>query len=136
MTKQVLFIQGAGAGAHEADARLAASLRRELGPGYEVRYPSMPNEDDPDPAAWTERIVAELAAMGDGAIVVGHSAGGSNLLMTLVQKSLPHRIAGVFLISAPYFGDGGWRVEGFEFPGGHRRSAPAGIARLPLPWAR
>jgi hypothetical protein len=37
MKKQVLFVQGAGQGAHEEDAKLAASLGKELGPGYEVR---------------------------------------------------------------------------------------------------
>ena len=47
-TQQILFIQGGGAGAHdEWDDKLVDSLRRELGDGYEVRYPRMPDEDDP-----------------------------------------------------------------------------------------
>ena len=44
-TRQILFIQGGGAGAHdEWDDKLVESLRRELGGGYEVRYPRMPGE--------------------------------------------------------------------------------------------
>ena len=43
--RQLLFIQGGGAGAHdEWDNKLVESLRRELGPDYEIRYPRMPNE--------------------------------------------------------------------------------------------
>jgi hypothetical protein len=39
-TQQILFIQGGGAGAHdEWDDKLVESLRRELGTGYEIRYP-------------------------------------------------------------------------------------------------
>ena len=38
--RQILFIQGGGAGAHdEWDDKLVKSLRRELGSGYEVRCP-------------------------------------------------------------------------------------------------
>jgi predicted alpha/beta hydrolase family esterase len=116
MTKQVLFIQGAGEGAYAADELLADSLRRELGSGYEVRYPRMPNEDEPDDNAWSEVIARDLSQMGVGAILVGHSAGAVTLVMFLAQRSIPHRIAALFLIGAPYFGDSGWRVEGFEMP--------------------
>ena len=53
MTRQVLFVQGGGEGVHDQwDDKLVASLRRELGPGYEVRYPRMPGEDDPHYAPW------------------------------------------------------------------------------------
>jgi hypothetical protein len=46
--RQILFIQGGGAGAHdEWDDKLVESLRRELGAGHEVRYPRMPGEGDP-----------------------------------------------------------------------------------------
>jgi hypothetical protein len=37
-TREILFIQGGGAGAHdEGDDKLFDSLGRELGDGYEVR---------------------------------------------------------------------------------------------------
>jgi hypothetical protein len=52
MSTQVLFIQGGGAGVHDDwDNKLVASLERELGNGYEIRYPRMPAEADPSYAA-------------------------------------------------------------------------------------
>jgi hypothetical protein len=45
-TRQVLFIQGGGAGAHDDwDGELVQSLRWELGNGYEVRYPRWPGSE-------------------------------------------------------------------------------------------
>ena len=112
----MLFIQGAGEGAYAEDAALAASLRRELGPEYVVRYPQMPNEADPDDASWADRIETELAEMGEDAIVVGHSAGAVTLCLFLAKRRVAQRIRGVFLIGAPFFGEGGWQVEGFVMP--------------------
>jgi uncharacterized protein len=116
MAKQVLLVQGAGEGAHEEDAKLAESVRKELGPDYEVRYPAMPNEGDPDDDAWGDVIAAELADMGEDAVLVGHSAGAAALCMFLATRDLELRVAGIFLISAPFFGEGGWQVEGFTMP--------------------
>jgi hypothetical protein len=44
--KQVLFIQGAGAGAFKEDEKLAESLQKSLGSDYRVHYPAMPDEDN------------------------------------------------------------------------------------------
>jgi len=117
MARQVLFIQGAGEGAHAADAALAASLATALGPAYAVRYPPMPAEEDPDDAAWGARIAAELEGMGDSVILVGHSAGAVTLLMFLARSGFGmEKVAGIFLAGAPFFGKGGWHVDGFELP--------------------
>ena len=49
MPIQVLFIQGAGEAVHDQwDDKLADSLRRELGDRYDVLYPRMPDEADPN----------------------------------------------------------------------------------------
>lgn len=48
----VLFIQGGGKGAYHEDAPLADSLKRALGPEYDVRYPQMPDEADPNVESW------------------------------------------------------------------------------------
>ncbi len=109
MTKQVLFIQGGGAAVHdEWDDKLVASLRRELGPSYDVRYPSMPNEADPSYAVWKAAIVDEMAGLAAGAILVGHSVGGTILINVLVEAPPKQTLAGVFLIAAPFVGAGGW----------------------------
>ena len=107
--KQVLFIQGAGAGTHDAwDDKLVDSLRRELGAGYDVRYPRMPNEADPSYAAWKVALAEEMAGLADGAIVVGHSIGATILVNALAESPPKRKLAGIFLIAAPFVGPGGW----------------------------
>jgi predicted alpha/beta hydrolase family esterase len=112
MTKPVLFIQGGGAGVHdEWDNKLVDSLSRELGPGYEVRYPRMPNEADPSYTTWKAAIAEEIAGLDDGAILIGHSVGGTILINALAEKPPNRKLAGVFLIAAPFVGTGGWPGE-------------------------
>ncbi len=103
MKKQVLFIQGGGEGAYEEDRALAASLQEALGAEYQVRYPKMPNEDDPEYEAWKPRLSKEFAALEGNVILVGHSAGASVLLQYLAEENVATPIAGIFLIGTPYW---------------------------------
>ena len=108
-TRPVLFIQGAGAGVHDDwDSKLFDSLRRELGDGYEVRYPRMPDEEDPNYARWSAAIRRELAALDDGAVLAGHSVGGTILINTLAERPLQRQFSLIVLIAAPFVGPGGW----------------------------
>jgi uncharacterized protein len=117
MPRPVLFVQGGGEGAYEEDAKLAASLRSELGPDFEVRYPKMPDEDEPDYSAWSALIDQELAAMGEGAMAVGHSIGASVLIRRLAEGGPVQTLAGVFLIAAPFWHDHKvWRWKEVELP--------------------
>lgn len=110
--RQVLFVQGGGAGAHdEWDDRLVASLRRELGAAYEVRYPQMPDEGSPTWASWGVAIRAHLADLADGAVVVGHSVGGTLLARALADLPASPGVLGVVLVAAPFVGRGGWPGE-------------------------
>src|SRR5689334_11457063 len=114
-TKQVLFIQGGGAGTHdEWDNKLVDSLMRDLGPGYDVRYPRMPNEADPSYALWKAALAEEIAGLDDGAILIGHSLGGMILINALAAAAPERKLAGVFLIAAPFVGAGGWSSEEIE----------------------
>ena len=63
MVKQVLFIQGAGAGAYDADKKLANSLQRTLGSDYDMRYPRMPDEDNAPYEEWKQQVETEMATM-------------------------------------------------------------------------
>jgi predicted alpha/beta hydrolase family esterase len=125
-TKQVLFIQGGGAvGAHDDwDSKLVASLGRALGPGFEIRFPLMPDEADPSYARWAAAIGRETAGLGDGAILIGHSIGGTILINMLAETPPRRQPAGVFLVAAPFIGAGGW-------PGGDIRPMAGLGARLP-----
>jgi len=130
-TGQVLFIQGGGAGTHDDwDDKLVDSLRRELGDGYEVRYPRMPAEDDPSDAAWGTAIVQALATLDDGAVVVGHSVGGTLLVHALAEDTPEVRLAAIVLVAAPFVGAGGWPADEFELTGDLGARLPAGVPVL------
>jgi pimeloyl-ACP methyl ester carboxylesterase len=83
----VLFIQGGGEGAYEADAVLAKSLQRALGDEYDVRYPQMPDESNPDMQTWKTKISRELEALNGRVMLVGHSMGGATTATTRLYRS-------------------------------------------------
>jgi uncharacterized protein len=112
--QQILFIPGGGKGAHKADGLLVAYLRTALEAAYDVRYPRMPNENDPDYEQWKGRIKEELDGMQGAVILVGHSVGASFLLKYISEEEIKKTITGLFLIATPYWGGDGWRYEGYE----------------------
>jgi hypothetical protein len=114
VTHQILFIQGGGAGAYKADQQLVVSLRRALGTAYELLYPKMPHECEPDYRIWKTQIGKKLGRLKNGAILVGHSLGASFLLKYLSDEKVEKGIAGIFLIATPYWGGDGWRYQGYE----------------------
>ena len=115
--RNVLFIQGGGPGVHAGwDVYLVESLRRELGAGYSVRYPCMPEEGDPQVSAWRPAIERELAAVEPGAVVVGHSVGGTILLHVLTEAASIPTLSAIVLLAAPYVGPGGWSSDEITSP--------------------
>jgi predicted alpha/beta hydrolase family esterase len=115
MARQVLFIQGAGEGVHDHwDSKLVASLERELGESYAVRYPRMPGEDDPSYAVWKDALLGEFDSLEDGAILVGHSVGGTVMMHVLAEQPPKLRFGGLFVIAAPFIGEGGWPSDDID----------------------
>jgi hypothetical protein len=114
MKQQILFIQGGGEGAYKVDQELVLFLGSALGGAYELRYPEMPRENDPDYRQWKARIRKELATLEDNAILIGHSLGGSFLLKYISEEKIGKTITGIFLIAAPYWGSDGWQYEGYK----------------------
>lgn len=109
MKRRIIFVQGGGQDAHdEWDSKLVESLRQALGPSYNMLYPNMPNEADPSYERWAEALRVEFAKQGDGAILVGHSIGATILINALADEARTFRPGGVFLVAAPFVGDGGW----------------------------
>ncbi|HEX6533515.1 MAG TPA: alpha/beta fold hydrolase [Gemmatimonadaceae bacterium] len=128
MKRQVLFVQGGGERVHdEWDGKLVASLRAELGPNYEIRYPRMPNEDDPSYATWTAILENELAVLDDGAILVGHSLGGTILINALAEHPPERQLGAIFLIAAPFVGEGGWQSPDWQPQRGLGEKLPRGV---------
>jgi len=115
MMRQVLFVQGAGKDVHDHwDNRLVDSLRSELGPNYDIHYPVMPNETDPNYAAWKQALEREFAALEPGAVVVGHSVGGTILINVLADQAPPSSLGAISLIAAPFIGEDGWQTGDIE----------------------
>ena len=86
MKKQVLFLQGGGGREdYEADAKLVASLQKELGEGYEVHYPVLPDEEAPD-FGRISQIAKEITSIKGEVILVAHSLGASMLLKYLSES--------------------------------------------------
>jgi predicted alpha/beta hydrolase family esterase len=113
--RQVLLVQGGGEGVHDHwDNKIFESLERELGPHYEVRYPRMPHEADPKVASWKAALERQFARLDDGAILVGHSIGGTILIRALADDPPELAVGGVFLVAAPFVGPGGWPSEDIE----------------------
>jgi pimeloyl-ACP methyl ester carboxylesterase len=127
-TRQILFIQGGGAGVHdEWDDKLVESLRRELGSEYDVRYPRMPDEGDPSYARWSTAIRREMAALDEGAVVAGHSVGATILVNALAEQPPEKGPGAIVLIAAPFVGEGGWPTDEFEPPSDLGASLPPGV---------
>ncbi len=127
-TQQILFIQGGGAGAHdEWDDKLVESLRRELGAGYEVRYPRMPDEGDPSYTRWIAAIRREMADLDDGAVVAGHSVGAAILVNALAEQPPKRGLGAIVLIAAPFVGEGGWPSDGFKLTSDLGARLPPGV---------
>jgi pimeloyl-ACP methyl ester carboxylesterase len=127
--RQILFIQGGGGtDVHDTwDDKLVDSLKRALGEGYEVRYPRMPDEDDPSYANWKPAIVREVDALEDGAVVVGHSIGGAMLVNALAEQPPKSGPAAIVLVSAPFVGEGGWPGDEFTTPPDLGVKLPQGV---------
>jgi predicted alpha/beta hydrolase family esterase len=115
-TTSVLFIQGGGEGAYDEDAALVDSLRRALGPEYDVRYPRMPDEAEPDMEPWKRKISSELSRMHGEVVLVGHSLGGSVVLNYLAEEKIKQSIAGLFVLAAPSWDEDRWNFDDLKLP--------------------
>jgi len=121
----VLFFHGAGDGAYEADAPLAASLTDHLGDGFRVRMPRLPEEDGPGDELWMGAIREAIEHARSPAVAVGHSAGGYLLVKCLATQPVTTRIAGICVIAAPFpGGTPEWTFDGFDLPADLGRRLP------------
>jgi len=110
---QILFIQGGGKGAYEEDKKLVSSLQDALEEQHDIHFPKMPKENDPSYELFEGKIDKELKTIKDKVVLIGHSLGACYLLKYLTEAKIDKHIAGMFLISTPFWGKGGWQYEGF-----------------------
>ncbi|SIN76804.1 alpha/beta fold hydrolase [Chitinophaga niabensis] len=110
MKKQVLFIHGGGDDGYGEDAKLAASLQKELGEDYEIIFPEMPSIDDSPDFGWLKKIGKEIGQLKEDAIWMGHSLGASMLLKYLSENKVSKNTAGIFLLAPPFWsGEEKWK---------------------------
>lgn len=129
MPRQILFIQGGGESVHEHwDNKLVESLERKLGPDYQVCYPAMPGEGDPQYSRWKSALEREFAKLDQAAILVGHSIGGTVLINVLADEMRPRSPAGIFLVSAPFVGTGGRPSKDIQAMSDVGARLPTGVA--------
>lgn len=104
MKKDVLFIQGGGGEEdYAADARLASSLQEHLGETHLVHYPHLPDDESEPDFGRIRQIGKEISSIKGEIILAGHSLGASMLLKYLSENPVQKKIAGIFLISTPFW---------------------------------
>ncbi|MFC0505265.1 alpha/beta fold hydrolase [Micromonospora costi] len=69
----------------------------------------------------------EMAALDDGAVVAGHSVGGTILINTLAERSPERKLTAIVLIAAPFVGAGGWAGDEFTLPHDLGARLPHGV---------
>jgi serine hydrolase len=112
MSSGVLVMHSAGPqGPGEGSEPFTSRLREELGPGFEVLFPVMPDPESPHYGPWSERLGEILAEIDEPIVVVGHSLGGSVMLKHLSESDGPEPIAGLVLVAAPFWGEEEWEAE-------------------------
>ncbi len=84
----------------------------------------MPAPDEPAFDPWRERLEPELRTLENGALLVGHSLGGSVLLKVLAEGGGFPRIGGLFLVAAPFWGARGWTLDEFVLREGFADQLP------------
>lgn len=128
MTVDVVVIHGAGADAHAEDAPMAASLERHLGDGFHIRYPPLPDGDNPTLESWGPVIARTIDEARDPVVLVAHSFGGYLALKQLALAPPSRRLASAHLIAVPFpSGDDEWTWDGFELPEGFADVMPDAV---------
>ncbi len=133
MPRQLLFIHSSGSQDHDqGSSALLRHLREGLGSSYEITAPGMPDPDSPRYRPWEEHLAGLLARFDEPLVLAGHSLGGSVLLKFLSEHEVSHRIDGLFVISAPYWGEEpGWNIDEYKPEEGYGAKL-AGISPLVL----
>src|SRR5262245_41584597 len=77
-------------------------LKSELGRGFEVLQPRMPNPMNAKYAEWKLWFEKVIPFLHGEVILVGHSMGGLFLAKYLSTATFPKKITALFLLAAPF----------------------------------
>ena len=68
-----------------------------------------------------------MGDLNDGAVVVGHSVGGTIMIDAIAQQPPAHEFSAIVLISALFVGEGGWPGDEFRLPSDLGVRLPQGV---------
>lgn len=77
-------------------------LQDNLGKGYQVILPKMPNPQNAKYLEWKIWFEKIVPCLDEEIILVGHSLGAIFLVKYLSENKLSRKVAGVFLVAPPY----------------------------------
>jgi len=86
----------------ESKKRWKDNLQEDLGEGYEVIKPRMPNQFNAKYLEWKIWFEKHFPIVRDDIILLGHSMGGVFLAKYLSEGKFPKKIKATFLVSAPF----------------------------------
>ncbi len=87
------------------------NLHLDLGEGYTVLLPNMPNRDNAHYVEWKIWFERSFPYLKDGVVLIGHSLGGLFLAKYLSEEKFPKKIKATFLVAAPFESGGMSRWE-------------------------
>ena len=79
-----------------------SNLPRDLGEGYTVLNPNMPNKDNAHYTEWKIWFERSFSFLEEDVVLVGHSLGGLFLAKYLSEEKFPKKIKATFLVAAPF----------------------------------
>lgn len=123
----LVFVHGGGDGAYRYDQRIVERLQALLGPDRPLDFPFIRGLEALEFPAIASELGAVLRALPPGAIVIGHSLGGSAVLKLLVE-GLDPKLSHLFLLATPYEGaDGEWGDSAFGIAADFAKRLPRGL---------
>jgi predicted alpha/beta hydrolase family esterase len=114
MGYEILFIQGAGDVTTAQEQVIVDALRINLGDGFTIIYPPMPDADHPAYLAWEAVLTKHLRRPSGKVILLGHSLGASIILKHFSREPVPAKVIGMILFGVPYWKHQHWDVSEYE----------------------
>lgn len=97
--------------------RWKKTFQQEMGDGYEVLIPEMPNKFNAKYLEWKIWFGKLAEFFDDNIILVGHSMGGIFLAKYLSENVFPKHIQATFLLAAPFDEtDADYKLADFDLP--------------------
>ncbi|RCK49200.1 alpha/beta fold hydrolase [Thalassospira profundimaris] len=118
MRRDLIFIHSAGPqGGDNGSSRLIERLTSRLGTRFDLIAPDMPDPERPGIDAWLSGVDRVVSKASKGAVLVGHSLGGSVILQYLARNPDIWRenksLSAVFIVASPFWGLTDWEIDEF-----------------------